>query len=111
MWLEGGKTPGEYKLMDLDCSGVISGAARIQEPVTFSATGDGAPLVFGAFSINNEPITYQDLRTVAPGQVIQVLIGGGSCPAGGETRYTILASFRTNFGEIRQGVFTLVVRV
>lgn len=106
------KRTAEIMLCDLDCSALLGAAETITtvSSITADANG-GTALTFGAPTVNAAQITYPDRRLVQPGKVIQVLIGGGSIPAGqAQAEYVIRARFTTtNLGELREATVRLLI--
>lgn len=106
------KHTGETMLCDFDCSQLLAASETITSVSQVSASPVTDPAItFGSPAINTVPAQYPDGYTVPAGQVVQVLIGGGSIPAVQRAReYVITVSFATSTaGELRQAKGRLLV--
>jgi hypothetical protein len=105
------KRTSEEALYDIDCSRMLPDGVTIVQVLSITATPDTSPdeLAFGTPAVNVGAIEYDD-HTAAIGTVIQVLISGGSVPAGRESRdYTVRCLFETTVDPVLEA--TVVLRV
>lgn len=105
------KRSAETTLFDINCQMLLGPGETITAVLSTTAEGAGSALTFGAASINTANVVYDYARNVAPGKIMQLLIGGGSNPTGAAgTMYTVRVLFSTsNPGETREATVALLV--